>query len=96
MSRNSTKPNLKGESGRSGYCELLVVKNVCLEYEDWIKHGLRFPPYDPPLLAERWAEDAMHALHVETHYLACGDVTGRLSAKSNDERQHHRNQRHGD
>jgi hypothetical protein len=36
-----------------------------------------FPPDDPLLAATRRAEDAMHALHVETHYLACGDVTGR-------------------
>jgi hypothetical protein len=36
-----------------------------------------FPPDDPLLLAARQAEDAMNALHVEMHYLACGDVTGR-------------------
>jgi hypothetical protein len=36
-----------------------------------------FPPDDPLLVAARRAEDALHALHVEAHYLACGDVTGR-------------------
>lgn len=39
--------------------------------------GKGFPPDDRLLLAARRAEDAMHALHVETHYLACGDVAGR-------------------
>lgn len=32
---------------------------------------------DPLLAAVCRAEDAMHALHVETHYLACGDSVGR-------------------
>jgi hypothetical protein len=36
-----------------------------------------FPPDGPLLLVAGRAEDAMHALHVEMHYLACGDVTGR-------------------
>jgi hypothetical protein len=36
-----------------------------------------FPPDDPLLLATRRGEDAIHALHVETHYLVCGEVTGR-------------------
>jgi hypothetical protein len=42
--------------------------------------GKGFPPDDPLLLAARRAEDAMHALLVETHYLACGDVIGRKSS----------------
>jgi hypothetical protein len=51
-----------------------------LGYLNRLKHRMvrkGFPPDDPLLLAARKAEDAMHALHVETHYLACGDVTGR-------------------
>jgi hypothetical protein len=44
-----------------------------------------FPPDDPLLAAACRAEDAMHALHVEVHYLACGDVTGRLSMPNHDQ-----------
>jgi hypothetical protein len=36
-----------------------------------------FPNDDPLLAAVVKAEDAMHALHIETHYLACGDKAGR-------------------
>jgi hypothetical protein len=36
-----------------------------------------FPPDDELLRAVCKAEMAMHELHVATHYLACGDVTGR-------------------
>jgi hypothetical protein len=36
-----------------------------------------FPPDDRLLMAVRAAEDSMHALQVEAHYLTCGDVTGR-------------------
>jgi hypothetical protein len=28
-------------------------------------------------MAARAAEDAVHALHIEVHYIAVGDVTGR-------------------
>jgi hypothetical protein len=36
---------------------------------------------DPLLTAVVKAEDAMHALHVEIHYLSCGDKVGRKSAE---------------
>ena len=36
-----------------------------------------FPPDDELLIAVCKAELAMHGLHVATHYLVCGDVTGR-------------------
>jgi hypothetical protein len=36
-----------------------------------------FQADDPLFTAVVQAEDAKHALHVEGHYLACGDVTGR-------------------
>ena len=36
-----------------------------------------FPPDDELLIAVCKAEMAMHELHVATHYLVCGDVTGR-------------------
>jgi hypothetical protein len=51
-----------------------------LGYLNRLKHRMirkGFPPDDPLLTAARRAEDAMYTLHVETHYLACGDVTGR-------------------
>ena len=41
-----------------------------------------FPPDDRMLMAVCDAEDAMHAMHVETHYLAVGDVTGRRRSES--------------
>jgi hypothetical protein len=40
-------------------------------------HRKGFPSDDRLLVAVCRAEDAIHALHVETHYLSCGDVTGR-------------------
>jgi hypothetical protein len=36
-----------------------------------------FPPNDQLLIAVCKAEMAMHELQVATHYLACGEVTGR-------------------
>jgi hypothetical protein len=36
-----------------------------------------FPPDDPLLIAVVNAENALHALSIEVHYLSCGDVVGR-------------------
>lgn len=36
-----------------------------------------FPPDDPLLIAVGRAENAMHELSVDVHYLSCGDVVGR-------------------
>jgi hypothetical protein len=57
-----------------------------LGYLNRLKHRMRrrgFQPDDVLLGAVCRAEDAMHALHVEVHYLTCGDITGR---KRTDER----------
>jgi hypothetical protein len=37
---------------------------------------------DPMLAAVVRAEDAVHALHIQLHYLSCGEVVGRSSPKS--------------
>jgi hypothetical protein len=47
----------------------------------------QFPPGDSLLRAVLRAESAMHELHVEVHYLSCGDVVGR-PAKRHDEAEH--------
>jgi hypothetical protein len=66
----------------------LALKNKLqpmLGYLNRLKHRMirkGFPPDDPLLTAARRAEDAMHALQVETHYLACWDVTGRSAMTS--------------
>ena len=55
-----------------------------LGYLNRLKQRLRrrgFRPDDRLLTAVCRAEDAVHALHVEVHYLACGDRVGRLSRK---------------
>jgi hypothetical protein len=36
-----------------------------------------FPPDDPLLVATIDAENALHALSIETHYLSSGDVVGK-------------------
>ena len=43
----------------------------------------------------RTGEDAMHVLHVETHYLNCPDSTGRLPRRE-DQTESDRNHRHPD
>jgi hypothetical protein len=40
---------------------------------------------DPLLEAVVQAENAVHALHVQTHYLSCGDVVGRVRKSSSDQ-----------
>jgi hypothetical protein len=39
---------------------------------------------DPLLDAVAQAENAVHALHVQVHYLSCGDVVGRVRKPSSD------------
>lgn len=52
-----------------------------LGYLNRLKQRMRrkgFPPDDRLLAAVCRVEDALYALHVETHYLVCGDSAGRL------------------
>jgi hypothetical protein len=51
-----------------------------LGYLNRLKHRMRrtgFPPDDPLLATVCRAENAMHELHVQIHYLTCGDSVGR-------------------
>jgi hypothetical protein len=40
-----------------------------------------FPPDDRLLIAACRAEEALHALSVEVHYVACGDTAGRAASE---------------
>ena len=51
-----------------------------LTYLNRLQRRMRYKGFlesDPLLRKVVEATNAVHALHVETHYLACGDVTGR-------------------
>ena len=48
---------------------------------------------DPLLSAVVRAEDAVHALHIQLHYLSCGDVVGRSSPTDTDKPERGRNER---
>jgi hypothetical protein len=57
-----------------------------LGYLNRLKHRMRrrgFLNDDPLLAAVCQAEEAMHALHVQTHYLTCGDSVGRRGRAEN-------------
>jgi hypothetical protein len=59
-----------------------------LGYLGRLKERMRrkgFVESDRLLTAVCRAEDAMHALSVEVHYLSCGDSVGRSSGHSGDE-----------
>jgi hypothetical protein len=59
-----------------------------LGYINRLKQRMRrrgFPPDDRLLMAVCRAEDALHSLHVEIHYLACGEkVVGPRQPRSDD------------
>jgi hypothetical protein len=70
-----------------------------LGYLNRLKHRMRrrgFPHGDPLLAAVCRAEDAIHALHVEIHYLGCGDVVARRPRKGGERSDRHREQRRRD
>jgi|tagenome__1003787_1003787.scaffolds.fasta_scaffold17817887_2 hypothetical protein len=48
---------------------------------------------DPLLAAVVRAEDGVHALHIQLHYLSCGDVVGRSSRENTDQPEGRRNER---
>ena len=56
-----------------------------LTYLNRLQRRMRYKGFresDPLLRKVVEATNAVHALHVETHYLACGDVTGRKQENS--------------
>jgi hypothetical protein len=56
-----------------------------LSYLNRLKHRMRrrgFPSNDRLLTAVCRAEEAVHALHVEIHYLGCGDKVFRPSGQT--------------
>ena len=56
-----------------------------LGYLNRLKHRMRhrgFLSDDPLLAAVCRTEDAMHELHMQVHYLACGEQVGRRSERS--------------
>ena len=58
-----------------------------LGYLNRLKQRMRrrgFRPDDRLLTAVCRAEDALYSLHVEVHYLACGDKVARLASKARD------------
>ena len=58
-----------------------------LGYLNRLKHRMRrrgFLANDRLLAAATRAEDALHSLHVEVHYLTCADRVGRLPSKDVD------------
>jgi hypothetical protein len=61
-----------------------------LGYLNRLKQRMRrrgFRPDDPLLAAVCRAEESVHALSVEVHYLACGESTGiRARRRGNEER----------
>jgi hypothetical protein len=84
----SSTPDDEAGDGFRGHCDLTkdqarAHKNKLqpmLGYLGRLKRRMvrrGFPNDDPLLAAVVKAEDAMHALHIETHYLACGDKAGR-------------------
>ena len=55
-----------------------------------------FPPGDRLLTAVSRVEDAVHSLHVETHYLSCGAKVARLSTNEREHAKQHRDKRRYD
>ena len=57
-----------------------------------------FPPHDPLLAAVVNAENALHALSIELHYLSCGDVVRRKSvshSRLHQDQKNHQKHCHG-
>ena len=56
----------------------------------------RFPSDDPLMRTALAAYDALHALHVEVHYLSCPSGVRQLPTRPHHQPQHDRDERGGD